>query len=273
MDKNIQTPSPSSAQTTIQYELILDTGDAHLLGRNRANPKSIQSPVAMEEDLEEVKDVTLKRIRNPRVAECFLGFDSIRGRFLPNDLLRFEYPSDCDLDYDDGVGGDDPVAKRTVERKRLDGTAEHVVEAVREVAAQIHRSILDVTSLDQTTSSPKVTGLLASYERRIRTIADGLTHNAADRLEGVDHHDVSGDGDDSAVYPLLSSSTSFQSAVRHLRALLDITLEIAEISWQRRIADKHCKISLYCVDFYFIVFYFFEFFFFAVLSYFLSIAF
>lgn len=191
----------------IQYTLILDSGDAHLLGGRRSIHDISGEPVAMQSDLELVEDDGLVRIRSNWIPHQFVRFDVQRRTFVPKDVKKFEFPLDCSSDEECTDSAD------SLRRNEL---GSDIVRGVQELATKLERRILDVTSC----SESRGLGLLSSFQRRLSALANGdvVPDSAFLSAKDVSQGDL---------------------ATYHLRQLLNITLEMSELLWIRDLSKEN----------------------------------
>lgn len=180
----------------VKYEVILDEGDAHMLGSSSGRYKSMQA------DLSVVRDESLVRIRNKELSKYFVRFDAAALCFVPNQQLRFEFPADTVIDKE--------ISELSPEDAKI---ANDIVLGIQQLATRLERVILDETSC------PDGRGLtiLANVKSRLASIASG------DVFPDVSHQLSS------AVEPSPVSLASM-----HIRALLNLTLEIQDVMSRRR---------------------------------------
>jgi hemimethylated DNA binding protein len=187
----------------IRYDIILDAGDAHSMGKSSGWSKTLQS------DLVPVTDHGLCRIRSNVVTEYFTRFDSETQTFTPNALLSHEYPMDS-LDTKES----NAPPKLSKENIQL---CDDIVTGVQELASRLERIILDETSCPK----ERKWQLLAETQAQLSRIASGDVVPTSMRLQSPD--------------PVSLISL----ASLHLRALLNLSLETMDILFQRQTAKKH----------------------------------
>lgn len=203
-------------QQPITYDVIVDYGDERLLGggASRGNiDNETGFPTVLQSDLEAIDDDLLLRIRSNWMFRKFDRFDAMRGRFVPNELVRYQYPLDG---IGEEEGGDAATAATTT--SPTDEIAKDVVEGVRAFAGHLHRHILEMMPCQEVRRGT----VLWSLRERLSAISSGTLH------------------DPNEVASLVSKTEmSMQEiATMHLRSLLEIILEVSEMSWQRHIAKK-----------------------------------
>ena len=204
----------SSADNDVTYDIIIDSGDAHLLGGGGPRSSDIQNgfPAVKQQDLEAIIDPALSRIRSNWVASKFDKFDSSKGAFIPNNSLRYEYPVDV-LDKEEPVALDAPSSPLT------DEMAEKMVEAVRQFAGHLERRLFEILPSPESRERVVPSSLLHS----LSSLASGTVQNPADLLH------------------MAENASAHEMATLHLQPLLDITLEVSEMMWQRSIALQNSE--------------------------------
>ena len=198
----------NSAATTIRYDVIIDTGDAHLLGGKRNVDAETGFPLVNQTDLQAVDDPLLLRIRSHWTRNKIDRFDSQTHRFVPNGYVQYEYPADyvaIDASSDDGSSSE------------TDKIANGVIEAVRTFSGHLHKRILEITPSPEARSGT----VISSLRERLSAMSSGTLTDPSD------------------VVSLIADDMSLPSlATMHLQQLLEIGMELSEMSWQRRIALK-----------------------------------
>ena len=210
--KDYGTPAEKDACATIvRYDVIIDTGDAHLLGGKRNVDAETGFPLVNQVDLEAVDDPLLVRVRSHWTNSKMDRFDSQDNKFIPNDFVRFEYPADCD------EAGSNEGSSSSTMPEETDEIASDAIGAVRDFAGHLHKNILEITPSPETRSN---TGISSVCERLLAISSGTLT----------DPNDVAS---------LMTDNMSVASiAAMHLQQVLEIGLEVSEMSWQRHIALK-----------------------------------
>eukprot|EP00559_Dactyliosolen_fragilissimus_P008986 CAMPEP_0184864100 /NCGR_PEP_ID=MMETSP0580-20130426/13750_1 /TAXON_ID=1118495 /ORGANISM="Dactyliosolen fragilissimus" /LENGTH=739 /DNA_ID=CAMNT_0027362747 /DNA_START=281 /DNA_END=2500 /DNA_ORIENTATION=+ len=191
-----------------KYDLILDTGDLHLLGGKRLAELGMTFPSALEREIEMVSDMSLKRIRSPWIALKFVGFDPKLGKFIPNDVLSYEYPIDVPIRESDNTFLHDELKMKEVSMKLISET--------RSIASKLRQSIINVVS----SSKHKDMQVLHFLEKKLEAIACGKVENTSDKLE------------------LGSMLSEGRNVMSYLNALLNFMLEISDMTWQRRRSSR-----------------------------------
>lgn len=189
----------------VQYTMVLDSGDAHLLGGKRKVQGDSGFPVAFQPDLELMNDISLCRIRGYQVPRYFDRFDATSKCFVPNEARQYEYPLD-----EAHLKTTDQEAAAAVERNEIGGS---IVTGVQAFASRLGRRILDETS----SAESRGLNVIVDFEHRLSRLASGDVMTDEDRLTKVE---IKND--------LL--------ATLHLRWLLNMSLELSELLWQRRLS-------------------------------------
>lgn len=186
----------SKSEYHIQYQVQLDEGDAVF-----ARLRVLGSMYLPQNELEPVTDTDLKRIRNSLMKNEI--FNSLKGEFELSKCLQYEYPNDHS-DENTDIGESNLIFAKHENAKR-------VIQGIHYLASQLQRIILDTTSC---ATSRKL--LIISYlEEKLQAIIDDKLDNVADII-GSEH-------------------SSHKKAIQHLHAMLNISLEINSLVWQRRI--------------------------------------
>jgi hypothetical protein len=135
-------------------------------------------------------------------------FDSQTNRFVPNEYVQYEYPADyVAADASSDVGSS----------SETDKIAHGVIEAVRNFAGHLHKRILEITPSPEARSGT----VISSLRERLSAISSGTLTDPSD------------------VASLIADDMSLPSlATMHLQQLLEIGMEVSEMSWQRAIALK-----------------------------------
>ena len=212
--KDYGTPAENGASATmVRYDVIIDTGDAHLLGGKRNVDAETGFPLINQVDLEAVDDPLLVRVRSHWTNSKMDRFDSQQNQFIPNDFVRYEYPVDCDETGSNEGSSSSP--SQMVEA--TDEIASAVIGAVRDFAGHLHKNILEITPSPETRGNT----VISSLRERLLAISSGTL---------TDPNDVAS---------LMTDNMSVTSlAAMHLQQVLEIGLEVSEMSWQRHIALK-----------------------------------
>lgn len=213
-----------SGTATVQYTLVLDSGDSFLLGGQRQVLEQTGFPVASQAELELVTDSSLSRIRSHWISSKFDRFDSSKNRFIPNAALAYEYAVNHQNAADGVVTNNSDLSENPVVAshnettdKDVDFVSGQVREGVQAFASQLQRYILDVFSC----TKARRWSFLASLERRLSALSRGEVENTHDR------------------FSMPPPSFLRASAILHLGSLLQVTLEISEMLWQRKFAEQN----------------------------------
>lgn len=212
--KDYGTPAEKGASAAmVRYDVIIDTGDAHLLGGKRNVDAETGFPLINQVDLEAVDDPLLMRVRSHWTNSKMDRFDSQQNQFIPNDFVLYEYPADCDETGSNE--GSSSSSSQMVEA--TDEIASAVIGAVRDFAGHLHKNILEITPSPETRGNT----VISSVRERLLAISSGTL---------TDPNDVAS---------LMTDNMSVTSlAAMHLQQVLEIGLEVSEMSWQRHIALK-----------------------------------
>ena len=198
----------NSTATTIRYDVITDTGDAHLLGGKRNVDAETGFPLVNQTDLQAVDDPLLVRIRSHWTRSKMEKFDSQTNRFVPNEHVQYEYPADyvaVDASSDEGSSSE------------TEKIANGVIEAVRNFAGHLHKRILEITPSPEARQG----AVISSLRERLSALSSGTLSDPTD------------------IASLIADDMSLPSlATMHLQQLLEIGMEVSECEWQRRIALK-----------------------------------
>ena len=211
--KDYGTPAEKDASATmVRYDVIIDTGDAHLLGGKRNVDAETGFPLVNQLDLEAVDDPLLVRVRSHWTNSKMDRFDSQRKQFIPNDFVRYEYPADCDTTTNSNEG-----SPSSAMMEEMDEIASAAIGAVRDFAGHLHKNILEIAPSPETRRNT----VISSVRERLLAISSGTL---------TDPNDVAS---------LMTDNMSVTSlAAMHLQQILEIGLEVSEMSWQRHIALK-----------------------------------
>jgi hemimethylated DNA binding protein len=184
----------------VQYQVQLDEGDAVF-----ARLRVLGSMHVSQNELEPVTDTDLKRVRNSLMKKEI--FNSLTGDFELSKALQYEYPNDVS-DEKTNVGDSKLILSKHENAKR-------VIKGIHDVASQLQRIILDTTSC---AASRKI-AILSYIEEKLQAIIEDKLDNVADILS--------------------SEHSSHKKAIQHLHAIINISLEINSLVWQRRIHELH----------------------------------
>jgi heat shock protein HspQ len=192
----------------IEYVVHLDEGDAA-----HSRVRVLGSMKAKQHELEAVADDDLKRIRNSLVGNHFESFNSMNGEFVPGKILKFEYPAD----ESDAVD----ILEETRHIMAKHDNAKTILCGVKEIAAKLHRIVLDTSSCAET----RKLCFLPDIEERLEQIVTGnLVENVADKI-------------------LSPMSSSHKVAIQHMSALFYISFQVGDMLWQRHTAEKNSELK------------------------------
>jgi len=182
------------------YNIILDAGDATSMGSPSGWTRCSQR------DLEAVQDEHLMRIRSGHIPEKFARFDPESKLFVPTELHTHQYPKD------------QPQAKVVGDLSTpVQELCTDLVAGVQELASRMNRFVLDETSCP----AERNLHVLSAVQERMRALKEGDVLSSEQKLVGgMDH-----------ISPLTL-------AAQHLRELLGIYLEIAEVNQKREASMK-----------------------------------
>jgi hemimethylated DNA binding protein len=207
---NVEESSESAGEeenNRVRYTMLLDSGDSHLLGGSRQIQGDTGYPASFQSDLELVTDLSLCRIRGARVPHFFDRFDATSKCFVPNESQQYEYPLD-----DAHLETTEQEAVAAVVRAEV---GDQMVVAIQSFARRLERRILDETSSAET----RGLNVVVDFQHRLGRLASGDVMTDEDRLTKAE-------------------ITDDHLATLHLRWLLNLSLELGEILWQRRISAE-----------------------------------
>lgn len=204
-----QSAASDTASETIQYDVLLDAGDAHSMGASSSSPSK-----ASGVDLELIHDVHLTRIRNAQIPDYFDRFDTVLQRFVPSPVLQFQYPVDTTTSGVVATMNHHP--RRAFLSPEMEDLCHEVVQGVQALAGQLERIILDETSC--LTKDRNLT-LLATIQARLQALSRGqLSSSSSSSRQQQQEKD--------GQFPLTR-------AAEHLHAWLLLQLELLDVCWQR----------------------------------------
>jgi hemimethylated DNA binding protein len=186
----------------IQYTMLLDSGDMHLIRRD-----GVDRPMANQSELTLVQDASLCRIHSAWIPQDFDRFDVTTKSFVPNPTLAYIYP--CD-----GIAAD--LVAHNKRQDRANELGRIFIGSIQDFASRLERCVLDITS----SANSRKLSLLASYEERILALSSGDVVSNEDKLSP-------------------RKMTDHALATLHLRRLLAITLELPELLFRRRLAQSN----------------------------------
>lgn len=183
---------------SVKYKVLLDSGDVHMHYYPRRHELANASNIH-QSDLELVEDESLLRIRNPRTKQFFKRFDADCKRFIPNDVLAYEYPNDFQISESPNT---------TIYSEEA---ADQLISGIQEASDHLRRIILDYTS--------------APESRQLKLLALFL-----DRLTRISNGDVL------PIKDLLASEEVSKTglAAWHLKEFTNVAEEIGDLVWRRR---------------------------------------
>ena len=198
----------STSAQEVQYVVHLDEGDAA-----QSRVRILGSMKVKQNELEAVTDDDLKKIRNSLLKHYFHSFDSRKGEFVPNEIMNFEYPMDSSPSSNDA----NDILEETKFTIAKHENSKVVLSGVREIASKLHRIIMDTTSCAETRNF----AILSGVEKQLRAIVTGeFEENIADQIAP-------------------KTTSSHKLAIKHLHALLNVSLEVHSTLWQRKTAEEN----------------------------------
>lgn len=183
------------AASAVTYDVILDAGDAHAMGSSSGWSRAAQG------DLKLMEDSALLRIQSNILKDYFTSFQVSTKRFVPNDLVAYQFPSDDTVEPSQHKQLRASDAKLCLE----------IVDAVQTFATRLDRCILDESSFP----SERGLSLLSSIQERLRDIISGDVFSRKERYT-------------------LQDQSPIATVSNHLHALLNLQLELVDINHQRR---------------------------------------
>jgi len=185
----------------VEYVVHLDEGDAA-----HSNVRILGSKKAKQNELEAVTDNDLKKIRNSMLKNYFHSFDSRKGEFVPGEILKFEYPMDSSPSSNDA----NDILEETKFMIAKHENSKVVLSGVREIATKLLKIIMD---------APKF-AILFGLEKQLQAIITGeFEENVADQIAP-------------------QTTSSHKLAIKHLHALLNVSLEVHTMLWQRKTSEE-----------------------------------
>ena len=214
-EKQLETEGEKKEETfqaAVFYSVLLDAGDSF---NSRVAPKC---PVNINQsDLESVKDPLLRRIRNNWVKNRFSEYNSELGQFSPNNILEFEYPSDFS----------DKSRLMNDEYEHINQVANTVKEGLKELASQLN----ELTCNESSRIGKDTMAMQKLFEKNLNIILN--SNGKSDDYIPYSHS--------SNMNAWNSSPSLLKEVVTCLKALLNISLEISDVTWKRRTAAQSCK--------------------------------
>ncbi len=194
----------------VEYVVHLDEGDAA-----HSRVRVVGSMKVKQHELQEVVDADLKRIRNSHVGHHFESFNTMTGLFVPGKTLNYEYPAD------EG-GAMDNTVEESKHMMAKHENAKKILHGVKEIAAQLHRIILDTSSC----AEARKLHLLPGIQKKLEQVVTGnFEENIADKIQS----------------PV---SSSHKIAIQHTRALFFTAFQITDMLWQRNNAEKNSELKI-----------------------------
>lgn len=196
-----------NSEDAIKYTIVIDVGDAHLHFSKRKGGNLAVTEV-LQSDLELVEEEELLRIRSSNVPDFFKRFDAESKCFVPNEILEYEYPNDI-------------TASASTPSQLSEATeqaSEDIIMGVKETATHMRSIIMGYTS------SPESRNLkiLSFFLEKLDAIIDGDVLEMKDKLFNKD-------------------MPSNRLASLHLQQLLNFTVNVGELLWQRRRSTLNTK--------------------------------
>ena len=205
-----QQQQASSSTDRIRYSILLDSGDAHMHYTKRREPGDLSSAQVHQPDLVLVDDLTLCRIRSTYSSQHFERFDSETKRFVPNAMKLYEFPAD----FEEEETGDRQIQPSLLSPD-VESAAKSVITGVQNLAHHLKDMILGGRS-----SAPELEQLklLSFVLRRVEELSMGNVTTTKEKIQ----------------YPNREAIPADKLATFHLRALLNLTVEVGELLWQRK---------------------------------------
>jgi hemimethylated DNA binding protein len=190
---------PLDPDDNVKYMIVLDGNDAHLHYSKRRESHNLSMAEFFQSDLETVKDESLRRIRSSHISEFFKRFDSQTKSFVPNEILAYEFPADMD-DY--------PQFQLS---QKSEAASQDVISGAQEAANHLRSIILGYTSAPESRNMK----LLSYFLVKLTALSEGDVVPVQDKLS--DEH-----------------IPANKLASMHLKQLLNLTVYVGELLWQRR---------------------------------------
>ena len=218
----------TATKNNIQYELLIDSGDAHLL-ESRPYHQALQS------ELEPVTDPSLCRIRSHWVQNKFDRYDDKTHSFSPSRTLAYEYPMDRNIGHSNEIEGQNKKNtiisinlknefskwNQNIDKDDLMLLTDSMTKDIQKISSKLKSHILNLTSPEAFGKS----SILSYITKELDHLISGNTSNHADKLDSK--------------LRLPSHATSFHQSMTHLRGLLNIVLYIYDLMWHRQNAILH----------------------------------
>mmetsp|Transcript_1290 Transcript_1290/g.2580 ORF Transcript_1290/g.2580 Transcript_1290/m.2580 type:complete len:744 (-) Transcript_1290:39-2270(-) len=196
------------AEDLVKCSVVLDVGDAHLHYSKRRETGNMSIAEVLQSDLELVEEDELLRIRSSNVSEFFTRFDPASKSFVPNEILEYEYPNDIT----ESASAPPQLSEVT------EAAAEDIIMGVKETAAHMRSIIMGYTSAPESRNLK----ILSFFLEKLDAILDGDVLEMKDKLF---HKEM----------------PSNRLASLHLQQLLNFTVNVGELLWERRRAMENTK--------------------------------
>eukprot|EP00980_Cylindrotheca_fusiformis_P028896 scaffold22671_cov164-Cylindrotheca_fusiformis.AAC.5 len=184
---------------SVKYMVVVDGNDAHLYYSKRRESNLLSIAEVFQSDLEIVKDESLRRIRSSHVSDYFQRFDDKTNTFVPNEMLAYEFPEDVN-------GIDDfQLSPQAEEASR------QIISGVQETGNYLRSVLLGYTS------APESRGLklLGLFFDKLTMLSEGDVVPVKEKL-------------------FASQMSSNKLASLHLQQLLNLTVNVMELLWQKQ---------------------------------------
>lgn len=198
---------PLDPSDNIKYMVILDSGDAHLHYAKRREGYNLSISDVFQSDLELVEDTSLLRIRSPHITEYFQRFEEKTNSFVPNEILAYEYPAD-----------NSPLLTTFQLSEQSEQASKDVISGVQDFSEYLRNIILGYTSAPESRDMK----LLGLFLDRLTLLSKGDIIPVKERLA-------------------IDSTPSNKLASMHLQELLNLTINIGDLLWQKRRTSENEK--------------------------------
>jgi hemimethylated DNA binding protein len=162
----------------------------------------------LQNDLKLVEEEELLRIRSSNVSEFFTRFDSASKSFVPNEILEYEYPNDIMM----STSAPPQLSEAT------EAAAEDIIMGVKEAAAHMRSIMMGYTSAPESRDLK----ILGFFLEKLDAILDGDILEMKDKLFNKE-------------------MPSNRLAALHLQQLLNFTVNVGDLLWERRRATENTK--------------------------------
>lgn len=203
---------PLDPADNVKYMVVVDGNDAHLHYSKRRESNLSSIAEVLQSELETVNDESLRRIRSSHVSDFFKRFDSETNSFVPNEILAYEFPADID---------DFPQFQLS---KESEDASKNIIAGTQEAATHLRSLILGYTSAPETRDLK----LLGFFLDKLSALSEGDVLSVQDKLS-AEH------------------IPSNKLAAMHLQQLLNLTVNVGELLWQKRRSvenEKEIKFGL-----------------------------